>query len=105
MKLYKIKKDIGESVHWQLMAQKAKKCDTPVKITFRFNWGTKAIHDLDNYVATAKMVLDALTPISLPKKTYGIGILPDDNTKYIKQLVFEEGDRKEQSVELIIESI
>lgn len=102
-KLHKVKKDIGESVHWQLLQQKAKKCDIPVTITFRFNWGSKRKHDLDNYVATAKMVLDALTPINLPKKTYGVGILPDDNTTFIKRLIFEEGGREEDSVELIIE--
>lgn len=102
-KLHKVKKDIGESVHWQLLKQKAKKCDTPVTITFRFNWGSKRKHDLDNYVATAKMVLDALTPIKLPTKNYGVGILPDDNTTFIKRLIFEEGGREEDSVELIIE--
>lgn len=104
-KLHKIKKDIGELVHWQLLAQKVKPIKTPVSITFIFNFKTKAKHDLDNYVATAKMVLDALTPIKLPQKTYGVGMIPDDCTEFIKELIFKEGTGKPDTVEIIIVSL
>lgn len=105
MKLHKVKKDIGEDVHWQLIAQKARPIQCPVQITFQFNFQSNQKHDLDNYVATAKMILDALTPMKLPKKTYGMGIIPDDDSKHIIRLIFEEGKRRDNSVDLIIDSL
>lgn len=105
MKLHQVKKDIGESVHWQLLALKVRPIQCPVQITFQFNFASSMKHDLDNYVATAKMIMDALTPIKLPKKTYGVGIIPDDDSKHVIRLIFEEGKKKDNTVDLIIDSL
>lgn len=109
-KLHRIKADIGEDIHWQLMAQKPKKMYGPVRTTYIFNWKINRTRDLDNYVATIKFVQDVLTPINInPKsknhKNYGIGIIPDDSLEHIKELVIRQGDKEENCVELIIEEV
>lgn len=101
-KLHKVKKDYGENITWQLLAQKAKKVTTPVSITFRFSWRTRAKHDLDNY--TPKFILDALTPAN-PSKQYGVGIIPDDSTEFIKEIILQAGDKKKDCVEMIIREV
>jgi len=68
--------------------------DTPIKITFIFNYKNKrCLRDIDGNYPSCKFAIDAMVDL---------GLIPDDNPDYVKEITFKHGDMKDNSFDMEI---
>ena len=79
----------------QKCGHKKEPIETPVKLTFVFHHKNKAcLRDLDGNYPSVKFAIDAMVDL---------GLIPDDNPDYVKQITFEVGERGKNTFDLYIE--
>lgn len=97
--LSSLKKEYATLVFWQIKQQGYKPIPGPVALRFVYHW-KQTNYDLDNQVVS-KFIIDTLKPTSKTNAT-GLGLITNDNIRYVRKITHEAGFRQDNSIDLII---
>lgn len=74
-----------------------KPIETPIKLTFTFHYKNKrTLRDIDGEYPNVKFAIDSMVDL---------GMIPDDNTTYIKEIKFVHGEQCDDTFDLEIQKI
>lgn len=98
-KLNKLKKEYATLVFWQIKQQGYKPIPGPVALRFVYHW-KQTNYDLDNQVVS-KFIIDTLKPTG-KINAIGLGLIVNDNIRYVRKITHEVGHRQDNSIDLLI---
>lgn len=91
----KAKDEAAHRIACECLLQRIVPPDAPVRLTFRWFFPTQGRHDIDNLIATAKPLIDALVLA---------GMLDDDDSTHVVAVTAEAlYDRGRRALEIVIE--
>ena len=89
----KLKKTIEDELCWLIKSQGLKRITRPCIVHIKWQEKDKR-RDVDNIISSQKFILDSLVKM---------GVLPDDNQKWVKQIVPIVETSKDKKYKVIIE--